>query len=145
MYVYPYPKADVTVDVVLFAHTTTGLKLLLIQRGREPFAGQWALPGGYIEMDEDLESSARRELREETGLCDVPLTQLGAFGTPGRDPRGRTVSVVYCGVLDAVHGEAVAGDDAAQLGWWPVEHLPLPLAFDHEQIVERALATFVKR
>ena len=135
-YTYDYPRPAVTVDVVII---TPGRDphVLLIRRKADPFAGRWALPGGFIEMDEPLEAAARRELREETGVEAADLVQLGTFGDPGRDPRGRTISVVYLTRMsrDAVRVEA--GDDAAAADWFPLKSPP-PLAFDHDQILEAA-------
>src|SRR4051794_30625140 len=117
-YCYDYPMPAVTVDIILVTREPRP-HVLLIKRKADPFAGRWAFPGGFIEMDETLEGSARRELREETGVEAADLVQLHAFGDPGRDPRGRTISVAY---LARVHREQVhpkAGDDAAEAGWFP--------------------------
>jgi len=154
-----YPKAANTVDVALFAGRPTGqdvpgsgVHLLLIRRRGHPFRGQWALPGGFLELGrgdsgegEGLEEAARRELEEETGirLGADPLAQLGTYGDPGRDPRGRTISTVF--VTHRHDVPPVAGaDDAAEARWWSVEVLRSgegpPLAFDHSQIVSDALA-----
>ena len=115
-----------------------GLEVLLVRRRNEPFKGGWALPGGFVDDDEDLPRAAARELAEETGLEPVLMEQVGAWGTPGRDPRGRTVSVVYL-ALAAVGRDAVqGGDDAAEAAWHAVSSLP-PLAFDHGDIVPAAL------
>src|SRR5512143_988538 len=94
-YVYEYPRPMVTVDAAVFVCVKGKAKLLLVQRKQEPYQGSWALPGGFVEIDEDLPQAAARELAEETGLQDVPLEQLRTFGQPGRDPRGRTITVVY--------------------------------------------------
>lgn len=119
--------------------------MLLVRRGREPYAGTWAFPGGFVELGESLESAARRELGEETGLVGVALRQLGAFGDPGRDPRGWVVTVAYTGVVPDERAELVEeGDDAAEARWWPTEDLP-PLAFDHGKILEYALQRGVGR
>ncbi|MBU0551814.1 NUDIX hydrolase [Myxococcota bacterium] len=139
-YTYSFPKADVTVDAVVFGLGVEGvLSLLLVRRGRpkEPFFDHWALPGGFIDMDETLEGSLLRELREETGLILPYMEQLGAFGDPGRDPRGRVITIAYLALVPpaAVKG----GDDAAEARWFPLQALP-PLAFDHAAILEAGLA-----
>ena len=136
-YTYDYPRPAVTVDIVLVKPGTNGPKLLLIQRRHQPFAGRWALPGGFIDEYEPLELAARRELYEETSLEVVTLHQLAAFGDPGRDPRGWTVSVVFWAQLEDETTVARAGDDASDARWWPLDALP-ELAFDHEEIVAKA-------
>lgn len=137
MYNYAYPRPSVTADVVLLARSGGELLLLLIQRAAEPFKGRWALPGGFVDQDEDLEAAARRELLEETGLEAGPLLQVGAFGKPGRDPRGHTVTVAYATVMTSLV-EARAGDDARQVQWFSLNALP-ELAFDHDVIIAAAL------
>jgi 8-oxo-dGTP diphosphatase len=133
-------KIFVTVDAVMFRKGDNSHEILFIQRRNEPFRGQWAIPGGFIDEGEDLPDAARRELREETGLEAGAMEQLGAFGKPGRDPRQHTVSVVYVGFVgeDAV---AVAADDAAEAKWFSVKSLP-ELAFDHKEIVTLALQKY---
>jgi 8-oxo-dGTP diphosphatase len=140
-----YPPIAVTADVVLLTVRAGRLAVLLIERKGEPFQREWALPGGFIEPDEDLDEGARRELLEETGIAVEPaaIEQLRSYGTPGRDPRRRTVTVAYVGFT--AHNEtAIAGDDAADARFWAVDDLAiagigsddgLPLAFDHAQIV----------
>jgi 8-oxo-dGTP diphosphatase len=128
----------VTVDAAVFAFIDGRAKLLLIQRKHEPFQGRWALPGGFVEMDEDLPEAAARELAEETGLRDVRLEQLGAWGRPGRDPRGRTVTIVYFGVVHDNREQVQAADDAALVQWFDVDNLP-DMAFDHDEIARRAM------
>jgi len=137
-YTYDYPRPMVTVDVVLVTREPRP-RVLLIRRKHEPFAGKWALPGGFVDLDETLEASARRELREETGLEVGPLEQLHTFGDPGRDPRGRTISVVYLGRGDAAGLRPQAADDAAAVGWHDLEQPP-PLAFDHDRVLQHAHA-----
>jgi 8-oxo-dGTP diphosphatase len=139
-YVYDFPRASVTVDIVV-ATTERAPRVLLIRRKRAPFAGRWALPGGFIDMEEKLEESARRELLEETGLKPRTLQQLATYGDPGRDPRGRTISVVFLARVAAAAG-AQAGDDAAETRWFPLAKLP-PLAFDHRRILREAAAAMV--
>ena len=134
-----YPKPSVTVDVVLFTFTGEQLRVLLIKRNREPFINHWALPGGFVDINEKLEDAAARELEEETGLRDIYLEQLYTFGDPGRDPRGWTISVAYFAIVGADHTKQVhAGDDAGDADWFDVYNLP-PLAFDHEDIISYAL------
>ncbi len=137
-FVYEYPKADNTVDAVVFGLDLDDaqLQLLLVRRGEPPFQGAWALPGGFVELDEDLDDAVRRELSEETGLKLAYLEQLRTFGAPGRDPRGRVISTAY---LALVRPEAVEGaDDAIDAAWWPVTDLP-DLAFDHAEIIRCGL------
>ena len=138
MFTYDYPRPSVTVDVVVFGYDGgRDLKLLLIQRGGEPFKGQWALPGGFVDMDEDLEASALRELEEETGVKDLFVEQLYTFGAPGRDPRGRVISVAYFALVNLTDHPAVAASDAEQADWYPLHELP-ELAFDHARIIDMA-------
>lgn len=138
MYSYVYPRPALTADCIIFGRDVAGgYKVLLIQRGNEPFKGMWALPGGFMNMDETLEQCARRELKEETGL-DTPVRfeEIGSFSTVDRDPRGRTVTVAYLAVVPM--SEVKGGDDAAAAQWFPLDALP-PLAFDHEEIMQRAI------
>jgi 8-oxo-dGTP diphosphatase len=140
-YSYSHPRPSVTVDVVLFTFSEGELRTLLIQRAGPPFAGQWALPGGFVRMDESLDDAAQRELLEETGVRDVYLEQLYTFGEPGRDPRGRVITVVYFALLSedqAARMVVRGGDDAQDARWWNVDALP-DLAFDHKPIVDYAL------
>ncbi len=137
-YVYEYPRPMVTVDAAVFAQVEGGARLLLVQRKYEPYQGSWALPGGFVEIDEDLPEAAARELAEETGLQDVPLEQLHTFGRPGRDPRGRTITVVYFGIVGRDWQQARAADDAAQVQWFDADHLP-EMAFDHDEIAHCAI------
>jgi 8-oxo-dGTP diphosphatase len=134
-----YRRPSVTVDVTLFTYIRNGLRVLLIRRGNEPFAGKWALPGGFVDANEPLEMAAARELREETGMGDVYLEQLAAFGDPGRDPRGWVISVAYLALAGAdVIAATRAGDDASDAAWFDIENLP-SLAFDHELILSTAV------
>ncbi len=143
-YVYDYPRPMVTVDAVVFRWASGGREVLLIERRHDPFAGRWALPGGFVEMDESLEDAVARELAEETGLTGVILEQFYTFGAPGRDPRGRTISVAFAGEGGTGHDRVPAGDDAQSAGWFPIDALP-PLAFDHQRIVEYAVAWMNER
>ena len=130
------PRPAITVDAVVFREMDSVAQVLLVERKHEPFAGQWAIPGGLMEMDETLETAAARELLEETGLRATSLKQIHAFSAVDRDPRGRTISVAFLVAVDP--GEApVAADDAKQVGWFPLDELP-PLAFDHTQIIQMA-------
>jgi len=137
-FTYDFPRPSVTVDIVVVTNETRP-RVLLICRKKPPHQGTWALPGGFIEMEETLEASARRELAEETGVRTGKLVQLATFGDPGRDPRGRTISVVYLARVDASQVTPRAGDDAAEAGWFSLNRLP-PLAFDHRDILARARA-----
>ena len=140
-YNYPFPRPSVTVDIIIFRIFDDKPEVLLIKRTNDPFKGKWALPGGFVDKDEALEVAASRELREETGLQGILLTQMHTFGNPGRDPRGHTVSVVYVGYLP-VGAEAKAGDDAAETGWFRVDELR-DLAFDHDRIIDMAASIFL--
>jgi 8-oxo-dGTP diphosphatase len=128
----------VTTDVAVFAERDGQASILLIQRGGEPFAGSWALPGGFLEEDETLEHCAARELKEETGLEAGPLHLFGTYSAPGRDPRGRTVTVAYWTRAKEGSGAATAGDDAADCRWFALGQLP-KLAFDHDRIIADAM------
>jgi 8-oxo-dGTP diphosphatase len=139
-YVYDYPRPLVTVDAVVLTERQQHREVLLVRRKHDPFKGFWALPGGFIEMDERLEDSAKRELKEEAGISDVALEQFRTFGDPGRDPRGRTVSVAFVGTVDREEHSPQAADDASEVAWFPVDKLPR-LAFDHNVIVECALGS----
>src|SRR5438876_628640 len=138
-YTYQYPRAALTVDCVVFGYDEGELKLLLIERGLEPFKGRWALPGGFVRVDETLDDAARRELVEETGLKKVFLEQLYTFGAVDRDPRERVVSVAYYALVKLSEHEARAATDAANAEWFPVSKTP-KLAFDHADILAAALA-----
>lgn len=134
---YEHPRPALSVDIVLFQRSGNTTSVLLIKRARAPFKGRWAFPGGFVDKDEALEEAAARELREETGLTGIHLEQIGAFGDPGRDPRGHTVSVVFSTVVDdRLH--ASAADDAADAAWHSALRPP-KLAFDHNKILSLAL------
>ncbi|MDT0685788.1 NUDIX hydrolase [Autumnicola psychrophila] len=126
----------ITVDSVVLCHIDNQFKVLLIKRKKDPFKDQWALPGGFIEEGEDLEQAARRELLEETGVKIDSMEQVRAFGKPGRDPRGRMISIAF---LSRIFNEEPlkAGDDAKDAGWFGINNLP-DLAFDHEEIITAA-------
>ena len=138
-FTYEYPRPAVTADCVVIAKEKEP-KVLLIQRGNEPFKGCWAFPGGFMNMDETTEQCAVRELEEETGLKVSDIQQIGAYSKVDRDPRGRTVTVAYLAVIDKT--EPVKGsDDAAKAQWFPFSDLP-KLAFDHEEIMRNAKRLF---
>jgi 8-oxo-dGTP diphosphatase len=133
-----YSLPAVTVDVVVFMVRGRVLQVLLIKRRSPPFQGYWAIPGGFVEIDESLDEAAHRELAEETGITGAYLEQLYTFGDPGRDPRMRVISVAYLGMIPSDRTSVVAGDDASEAGWFSVQSLP-PLAFDHSRIMECAI------
>lgn len=136
-YCYKYPRPAVTADLVILAGSRENREILLIQRDHDPFAGTWALPGGFVDENEDLPDAARRELKEETGVDVDELRQVGAFGKPGRDPRGHVITVAYVVELPDKPG-ALPGDDAREVAWYPLEDLP-EMAFDHADILRAAL------
>jgi len=144
-YVYDWPRPMVTVDAIVFAFFGRRAKLLLVNRANEPFKGKWALPGGFIEIDEELEDAVARELAEETGLTDVPLQQMYTFGACGRDPRGRMITIAFMGIARAGKNKIKAGDDAAQARWFDIEKLPKDLAFDHHEVAKFAIARLKKK
>ena len=135
---YPYPRAALTVDCVVLGIDEHELKLLLIRRGNEPFRGTWALPGGFVHVDESLEAAAARELHEEAGVTPLFLEQLYTFGAVPRDPRERVVSVAYYTLVKLSDHKVRAATDAADAAWFGVTDLP-SLAFDHDEIVQTAL------
>jgi 8-oxo-dGTP diphosphatase len=129
---------QVAVDIVIFTIQSGELRVLLVKRGIPPFAGQFAIPGGFVLEDESLDQAALRELKEETGVGDVYLEQLYSFGDPGRDPRGRVITVAYYALVSANRSPLVPGTDAADARWCAIRHLPV-LAFDHFKILDYAL------
>ena len=140
MYTYEHPRPSVTVDVAIFKPSGEGFQILLIQRAQEPYKGRFALPGGFVNMDESLKEAALRELFEETGLKNLQLSQIHTFGDPDRDPRGRVISTCFGCVLET--GDQIKiqpGDDAADAGWFGLNDLP-SLAFDHPIIVQAAIS-----
>ncbi len=139
-YTYDYPRPALTVDCVIFGlDESHQLKVLLIQRAHPPFQGQWALPGGFVDMDEGLEAAALRELEEETGVKDVFIEQLYTFGEPGRDPRGRVVSVAYFALVNLEEHPVEASSDARRVRWFEID-APPQLAFDHKKILQVAIS-----
>lgn len=138
-YNYEYPRPALTVDCVIFGFDQSSqLKVLLIQRAHDPFKDRWALPGGFVDMDEDLEQAALRELEEETGVKDVFIEQLYTFGRPGRDPRGRVVSVAYYALVNLAEHPVRAATDARMVKWFEMDDIP-QLAFDHDEIMRVAI------
>lgn len=138
-YVYDWPRPMVTVDAAVFGLFENRVKLLLINRKNEPFKGKWALPGGFVDIDEELETAVARELAEETGLVNVALEQMHTFGKCGRDPRGRQITIVFTGVATEGLNRIKAGDDAAKAQWFDIKKLPEDMAFDHNEVAEFAI------
>jgi 8-oxo-dGTP diphosphatase len=137
-YTYQYPRAAITVDIVVFAFDAEVLRVMLIQRDLPPFEGKWALPGGFVKLEETLDEAAARELQEETGLRDIYLEQLYTFGELKRDPRERVITIAYYALVNVLGHQIEATTDARQAAWFPVDELPT-LAFDHQQILKMAL------
>lgn len=135
-YSYKYPHPSVTTDCVIFGFDGSRLKVLLVERGVEPFKGKWALPGGFLRMDESAEQGALRELQEETGLKTAYIKQFHTFTDPDRDPRERVITIAYYALVRLQ--DVVAGDDAARAGWFALNEVP-SLAFDHDRILRTAL------
>jgi len=131
----------VAADSVVFAYVDANLSILLIQRKSDPFKGMWALPGGFLENDEDLDAGAMRELKEETGIDLKTMQQLRTYGKPGRDPRFRSISVVHQAIINPAEHKIAAGDDAASTQWFNTKELP-EMAFDHKEVVDYAIAHF---
>jgi 8-oxo-dGTP diphosphatase len=137
-FTYEYPRAALTVDCVVFGLDADELEVLLIRRALEPFAGRWALPGGFVHVDETIDDAARRELQEETGLENIYLEQLYTFGALDRDPRERVVTVAYYALVKLSEHNVRATTDAADAAWFAITDMP-ELAFDHAEIFEAAL------
>lgn len=144
-YIYDWPRPMVTVDAAVFAISpnSSAPRIVLINRKHEPFKGQWALPGGFVDIDEELETAVARELEEETSLKNIKLEQFRTFGTIDRDPRGRQITIVYMGIIDNPV-ELKAGDDAENAKWFPIDNLPPNMAFDHKEVINLAI-TKLKR
>ena len=141
---YEYPRAALTTDCVVFGFDGEKLNILLVQRGVDPFKNSWALPGGFIKMDETTEECAARELEEETGISGVFMRQIKTFSTLNRDPRGRVITIAYYALMNPHHFSRVSvrgGDDVTDAGWFPVENVlaDTSLAFDHHEIIETAI------
>lgn len=145
-YCYAYPRISLTVDAAVFLHqeTSSALQILLIQRNPhrqdDPFAGMWALPGGFVEPNETVEQAVRREVEEETTLSLARLQQFHVFSDPKRDPREHVITVGFLTLLRGNTPSVCGQSDAADARWFSAEHLP-PLAFDHAQIIAKALET----
>lgn len=137
MHCYEFPHPALAVDIAVFRRFEGETEIVLIERAREPYRGRWALPGGFVEIDEDLEQAARRELAEETGIEGIALEQLRAFGAPERDPRERVVSIAYWGLLADARAAPQGASDAQRARWFRLDGLP-SLAFDHDEIVAAA-------
>lgn len=135
-YHYKYPHPSVTTDCVIFGFDGTKLNVLLVERGIEPYKGRWAFPGGFLKMDEDAETGAMRELKEETGLTEAYIKQFHTFSTPDRDPRERVITIAYYALVRMQ--EVKGGDDAAKAAWFALDDVP-SLAFDHDLILRVAL------
>lgn len=139
MFTYKYPRPALTVDIVIFSIITNQLHVLLIKRAHDPFENYWALPGGFVELDEGLEEAALRELKEETGISHAYLEQLYTYGDPFRDPRGRVISIAYYALIPHNEVDSVrSGSDASEANWFRISHLP-DLAFDHQEIISYAI------
>jgi len=140
MYSYQYPRPALTLDAVVFSKEKEKVEVLLIQRGNEPWKGSWAIPGGFLEMEETCEQGALRELEEETGLKLSSLKQFYVFDAPHRDPRERIITVAHYGVIDKSKHTAKGSDDASDAKWFDIKQLP-KLAADHDQIIAKAIET----
>ena len=138
-YVYKYPRPAVTADCIVFSRYPKP-QVLLIRRGNEPFKGEWAFPGGFLNMDETVQECARRELEEETGLVVQDIHLVGVYSRLRRDPRGHTVTPAFLSIMDYPL-DVCGGDDAAQAQWFPLNQLPV-LAFDHGEIISDAMRLF---
>jgi 8-oxo-dGTP diphosphatase len=133
-YCYEYPRPALSADIAVFRPDGNKMQILLIRRKYPPYEGMWALPGGFMEIDETLEQTASRELEEETGLKNIDLHQFRTLSQVDRDPRTRVVTTVFYGFADEENSLAIGGDDAEEAGWFEVNALP-PMGFDHQEIV----------
>lgn len=137
VYSYRYPHPAVTTDCVVFGYDGKKLNVLLIERGREPYKGHWALPGGFLKMDESAEEGAMRELREETNVSDIYLEQFHTFSAVDRDPRERVLTIAFFALVRKSDYNIIGGDDAVKAEWFGINELP-DLAFDHAEIIGMA-------
>jgi len=135
----------VTVDAAVFSFLRGKARLLLVKRGRNPYKGSWAVPGGFVEIDEELDDAVVRELEEETGLSGIKLEQMRTFGTCGRDPRGRQITIVFFGIAPKGRMRVRGGDDASDARWFDIESLPENMAFDHREVVAFAIAKLKRK
>jgi 8-oxo-dGTP diphosphatase len=142
-YTYKYPRAALTVDIILIAGPIVNPMLLLIQRKNEPYKGKWAFPGGFLDMNETLKQAAERELEEETGVKGIELKQFHVFDAIDRDPRERTISTVHFGFSDDLL-PVKGGDDAQDAEWFQINNLP-ELAFDHREIIHKFIEKHLKQ
>jgi len=144
-YVYAWPRPMVTADALVFGFFRGRARVLLVRRGKEPYKDYWAVPGGFVEIDEELADAAARELAEETGLTGIPLEQMHTFGTLGRDPRGRQITIVHMGIAPTGRTRVAGGDDAAEARWFDIDRLPENMAFDHAEVVAMAVGRLKRR
>ncbi len=144
-YVYVWPRPMVTADALVFSFSRGKARVLLVRRGRNPYKGDWAVPGGFVEMDEELLDAANRELAEETGLTGIKLEQMHTFGTLGRDPRGRQITIVHTGIAPKGNTKVTGGDDAAEARWFDIDRLPENIAFDHAEVIAMGIRRLKRR
>ncbi len=144
-YIYAWPRPMVAADAAVFAFFEGKPKLLLVNRRNEPFKGMWCLPGGFVDIHEELDDAVARELQEETGLTGLRLEQVRTFGKCGRDPRGRVITVTYMGIVQKGADKVNAGDDAAKAKWFDIDKLPERLAFDHNDVAKFVIKKLKRR
>lgn len=144
-YIYAWPRPMVAADAAVFGFFAGKTKLLLVNRRNEPFKGQWCLPGGFVDIDEELDDAVARELAEETAITGVKLEQVHSFGECGRDPRGRVITVTYMGIIQRGAAKVKAGDDAAKAKWFDIDKLPKKLAFDHNDVAKFVIKKLKRR
>ena len=137
-FTYDYPRPAVTVDAVVYGLSGGQLSVLMIRRKQDPYKDSWAFPGGFMDINEVPETAVQRELLEETGVHATHFIQIGAFAGLHRDPRHRTVSIGYISLLEGALPEVKGNDDAADARWFPINDMPAPLAFDHQEMLEQA-------